>query len=154
MAELKPKVSNNSSRVTHTFTTHSGNKDTKCVLHPESNHTTAECNKLRNLQGPAKGKGKRPDKHNARNQTRPYDRTHTPKGKGSDRRKGGKGKGKPPTMGSRTPRPDTRVTIARRKGTSPVTATHDKMVIQKSSQNSHDNGGTLTSCRRIPAVRY
>jgi hypothetical protein len=68
LAELKPhKVTNNSSRVTHN--NHGGNKDTKCVLHPDGNHTTAECNKLRNLQGSAKGKGKRMDKSHAPNQT-------------------------------------------------------------------------------------
>jgi hypothetical protein len=105
LAELKQnKVSNNSSRMTNAY--HGGNKDTKCVLHPDGNHTTAECNKLRNLKGQDKGKGKRTDK-NSRHQLKPY---HSPaypqnnKGKGTGRRQGGKGKGKQPSMGSRTPR--------------------------------------------------
>ncbi len=117
LAELKPhKVSNNSSRVTHAYNNHGGNKDTKCVLHPDGNHTTAECNKLRNLQGSAKGKAKRTDKRNARNQTRPYDSSAHSKGKGTDRKKGGKGKGKPPSMGSRTPCPDITCDHCQKKG--------------------------------------
>ena len=107
-------MSNNSSRVTHAYNHHDGNKDTKCVLHPDGNHTTAECNKLRNLQGSAKGKGKRKDKSHARHQTRPYD--SKPQRQSTDKKKGGKGKGKPPSMGSRTPRPDITCDHCQKKG--------------------------------------
>ncbi len=107
IAELKHnKVSNNISRVTQNYTNHGGNKDTKCVIHPDGNHTTAECNKLRNLKGIDKGKGMRTEKRSPRNQTRPYQHPANAKGKGTDRKGGEKGKGKPPSMGSRTPRTD------------------------------------------------
>ncbi len=112
-------MSNNSSRVTHAYNNHGGNKDTKCVLHPDGNHTTAECNKLRNLKGTDKGKGKRTDKKNHRHQIKPY---HGPaysqnnKGKGTGRRQGGKGKGKQPFMGSRTPRTDITCDHCQKKG--------------------------------------
>jgi hypothetical protein len=114
LAELKHnKVSNNSSRVTQNYTNHGGNKESKCVLHPDGNHTTAECNKLRNLKGTDKGKGKRTDKRNPRNQTKPYQRPAHPNGKGKG---GGKGKGKPPSMGSRTPRTDITCDHCQKKG--------------------------------------
>jgi hypothetical protein len=117
LAELKHnKVSNNSSRMTQSYTNHGGNKDTKCVLHPDGNHTTAECNKLRNLKVTDKGKGQRTDKRNPRNQTRPYQRPANPKGKGTKRKGGGKGKGKPSSMGSRTPRTDITCDHCQKKG--------------------------------------
>jgi len=117
LAELKHnKVSNNSSRVLNAYTTQGGNKATKCVLHPDGNHTTAECNKLRNLKGQDKGKGKRTDK-NPRHQIKSYQSPAYPqKGKGTGRRQGGKGKGKQPSMGSRTPRTDITCDHCQKKG--------------------------------------
>ena len=82
---------------------------TKCALHPDGNHTTADCKKLRQIQlqtntsggrgsnkgkGKGKGKSKRP----------PWQNTNNTANAPTTNRKGGKGKGKQHHLGSRQPK--------------------------------------------------
>jgi len=81
-------------------------RNDKCALHPEGNHTTAECKKLRQLQvNPSGGKGGRGRGMNKGKGTgRAKGKTMTPWVPTRDKGKSGKGKGKPSAMGSRTPK--------------------------------------------------
>jgi hypothetical protein len=82
---------------------------TKCALHPEGNHTTADCKKLRQLQlNPPQDKGGRGRIFKGKgrgNQRTPWQcNRNTPPTKGNKGKNGGKGKGKQQTLGFRPPK--------------------------------------------------